>query len=69
MPRKPKPPRELAARALCTYWEVPENIVRDGKPMWTQYLDQADVVLKAALSPEEWERVKAEGPETAKEPQ
>jgi len=30
--------------------------------MWTQYLDQADVALKAALSPEEWERVKAEGP-------
>lgn len=60
--RKPKPPRERAARALCSYFGVPENIVRDKKPMWTQYFEMADAVLQAALSPEEWERVKAEGP-------
>lgn len=33
--------------------------------MWTQYLDQADVVLKAALSPEEWEQVRSEGPDVS----
>lgn len=58
--RKPKSPRERAARALCSYFDVPENIVRDKKPMWTQYLEMADVVLKAALSPEEWERLRSE---------
>lgn len=62
MPRKPKPARERAARALCSYFRIPENIVHDKKPMWTQYLEQVDVVLKAALSSEEWERIRAEGP-------
>lgn len=63
MPRTPKPPRERAARALCSHFGVPENIVRDKKPMWTQYLDMADAALQAALSPEEWDRMKAEGPQ------
>ncbi|PWE56795.1 hypothetical protein DEM27_10560 [Metarhizobium album] len=63
MTRKPKPPRERAARALCSYFDIPENIARDKKPMWTQYLDMADAALQAALSPEEWEKIKAEGPE------
>lgn len=25
--------------------------------MWMSYLDQVDAVLKAALTPEEWERI------------
>lgn len=30
--------------------------------MWMSYLDDVNVVLEAALDPEEWERVKAMGP-------
>jgi len=51
----------------------PEKVSRlresDGTGFWKTTASGAGVVLKAALSPEEWERVKAEGPETAKEPQ
>ncbi|MFC5385154.1 hypothetical protein ACFPLB_04140 [Aquamicrobium segne] len=62
MPRKPKPPRERAARALCTYSGNPENTMFEGRPQWESHLSEVDVVLKAALTPEEWERVKEEGP-------
>nr|WP_176024236.1 hypothetical protein [Brucella pseudintermedia] len=58
---KPKSPRERAARALCRKQGMPENIKFEGRPMWESYLDQVDIVLEAALSREEWERVKAEG--------
>lgn len=47
MAKKPKSDWEKAARALCTFNGVPENIVRDGKPMWTQYLAEAKAVLVA----------------------
>lgn len=47
MAKKPKSDWEKAARALCTFDGVPENIVRDGKPMWTQYLAEARAVLIA----------------------
>lgn len=30
--------------------------------MWMSYIDEVDVALKAALEPNEWERVKALGP-------
>ena len=46
-PRKPKEARELAARALCRHAGIPENIVRNGRPMWESYLPEADAVLKA----------------------
>lgn len=46
-PRKPKPARELAARALCRFDGHPEDIQFEGKPMWESYLPQADAVLKA----------------------
>lgn len=59
MPRQ-KPPRERAARALCRMNRVPEDTMFEGRPMWKSYLDEVDTVLKAALSPEEWERVKSE---------
>lgn len=62
MSRKPKPPRERAARALCRLSGNPEDIQFEGKPMWMSFLDEADTALEAALSPEEWERVRAEGP-------
>lgn len=62
--KKPKPPRERAARALCSSKGLPENTKFEGRPMWESFLPEVDIVLKAALSPEEWERMKADGPET-----
>jgi hypothetical protein len=47
MARKPRSDWEKAARALCSFDGIPENIVRDGKPMWTQYLAEARAVLIA----------------------
>ena len=55
-----KPPRERAARALCKLHDVPPDIKFEGRPMWESYLDEVDTVLKAALSPEDWERIKGE---------
>lgn len=55
MARKPKPPRELAARALCRQRNLPENITFEGRPMWQSFLPEVDVVLQAALSPENYE--------------
>lgn len=55
-----KSPRERAARALCRLDGHPENTMFEGKPMWMSYLDQVDAVLKAALTLEEWERIREE---------
>lgn len=63
MARDPKSPRERAARALCASRGLPENTKFEGRPMWESFLREVDIVLKAALSPEEWERVKAGGPD------
>ena len=56
-------PRERAARALCRRAGNPENPSFERRPMWMSYIDEVDVVLEAALEPDEWERVKALGPE------
>lgn len=63
MPREPKSPREVAARALCRMEGHPEDILFQGSPMWQSFLAHVDAVLEAALSVEEWERMKAEGPQ------
>lgn len=55
---KERPPRERAARALCRFDGHPEDIMFEGKLMWMSYLAQADAVLQAVLSPEEWARVR-----------
>lgn len=47
MAKKPQSDWEKAARALCSFNGVPENIIRDGRPMWTQYLAEAKAVLVA----------------------
>tara|TARA_R100000365_G_scaffold3696_1_gene13719 strand:+ start:22075 stop:22275 length:201 start_codon:yes stop_codon:yes gene_type:complete len=47
MPRKPKDPRELAARALCDLHGHPPDAKMDGKPLWESYLDEVDAVLTA----------------------
>lgn len=44
----PKPPRELAARALCRFHGMPENTTFEGRPMWHSYLPEVDAVLTAA---------------------
>ena len=62
MPIKLRPPRERAARALCSLDGHAENSQFEGRPMWQCYLPDVDVVLEAALSPEEWARLRAEGP-------
>ncbi|MCX2697852.1 hypothetical protein [Ochrobactrum chromiisoli] len=54
-----KSPRERAARALCKRDGVPEDTKFEGRPMWESYLDEVDTVLKAALSPEDFEKLKA----------
>ncbi|MBN7764137.1 hypothetical protein JYP52_23695 [Nitratireductor aquibiodomus] len=58
--RKTKPPRERAARALCTSRGLPENTKFEGRPMWESLLLEVDIVLKAALTPEEWARIRGE---------
>ncbi|MDG4675832.1 hypothetical protein P9A16_32545 [Shinella sp. 838] len=52
-----------AGRALCSSRVLPENTKFEGQPMWESFLPEVDTVLKAVLAPEEWERMKAEGPE------
>lgn len=63
MTKRMQPPRERAARALCTSKGLPENTKFEGRPMWENFLSEVDVVLQAALSPEEWRKMKAEGPD------
>lgn len=58
--KKPQPPRERAARALCRFNGVPENTQFEGRPMWESYLPEVDAILEAALSAEEWERMKSD---------
>ncbi|MCD4663408.1 hypothetical protein [Agrobacterium sp.] len=54
----PQPPRERAARALCRFNDVPENIAFEQRPMWESFLPEVDAVLEAALGAEELERMK-----------
>lgn len=56
MPRKPKPARELAARALCRRAGLPEDISFEGRPMWESFLPDADAVLEAIGWEDEGER-------------
>lgn len=62
MAHSPKPPRERAARAICSSRGLPENTKFEGRPMWESMLPEVDIVLKAALSLEEWEKIIQEGP-------
>jgi hypothetical protein len=55
--RKPKPPLERAARALCRHEGLPENIMFEDRPMWESYLPKARAVLMAlqeGATGEEW---------------
>lgn len=56
--KRPQPPRERAARALCRLSDVPENTKFDGQLMWKSFLPEVDAVLEAALGADELERMK-----------
>lgn len=56
--KRPQPPRERAARALCRFNDVPENTQFERRPMWESFLPEVDAVLEAALGAEELERMK-----------
>lgn len=56
--KRPKPPRERAARALARFNEVPEDTMFERRPMWVSFLPEVDAVLEAALGAEELERMK-----------
>lgn len=56
--KRSKPPRELAARALARFNEVPEDAMFEGRPMWESFLPEVDAVLEAALGVDELERMK-----------
>ena len=47
MAREPKDQRELAARALCRRYGLPENTESEGKPMWMSFLPEIDAMLEA----------------------
>lgn len=44
---------ERAARALCALDGHPENAKMDGKPLWQNYLPEAQAVLQAIRDPSE----------------
>lgn len=56
-------PRERAARALCRHAGHPENIKFGDRPMWQSYLEEVDIVLRAALTPDEFVRLLKEDPD------
>ncbi|MHA6641492.1 hypothetical protein [Mesorhizobium sp. A623] len=47
MPKNPQTDWEKAARALCTFYGHPENVLMNGRPMWMSYLAEAKAVLGA----------------------
>lgn len=44
---------ERAARALCRYDKLPENIKFEGRPMWESYIGEAQAALAAIDEPED----------------
>ncbi|KNY36064.1 hypothetical protein [Agrobacterium sp. SUL3] len=56
--KRPQPPRERAARALCRLSDVPENTRFNDRPMWESFLPEVDAVIEAALGAEELELMK-----------
>ncbi|MER8806063.1 hypothetical protein [Mesorhizobium australicum] len=43
--KKPKPRREIVARALCWHDGRPQDTKFEGRPVWESYLPAADEVL------------------------
>lgn len=61
IPRKPRPARELAARALCRIAGHPEDTRFQGRPLWESFLPEAHAVLKAIG----WVEKDKNGPQSA----
>ena len=57
MAKRPRPPREQAARALCHKDGHPPDINLDGEPMWMSYLEAVDTVLMVVLGDDAWRAV------------
>lgn len=45
--KREKPVEEIIARALCRHAGNPENATHRRAPLWTQYLPEAQAVVKA----------------------
>jgi len=39
---------ECAARDLCRFNKMPENVTFEGRPMWESYIDEAKAALDGA---------------------
>lgn len=46
--RNPEDPRERACRERCKAYAIPPDAIYEGKPMWTRFLDEVEMALKAA---------------------
>ncbi len=44
---------ERAARALCRYDKLPEDIKFEGRPMWESYIGEAQAALAAVDEPDD----------------
>lgn len=51
-PRNPEDPRERACRERCKVYRIPPDAIHEGRPMWTRFLDEVEMALKAAESDE-----------------
>ena len=41
--------QERIARALCSKANLPENIIRQGRPMWMDFLGEAEAVRENGM--------------------
>lgn len=57
MSRRPRPPREEAARALCHKDGHPPDFNFSGDPMWMNYLEDVDTVLMVVLGEDAWREI------------
>ena len=45
--RNPEDPRERACRERCKAYGIPPDAIHEGRPMWTRFLDEVEMALKA----------------------
>lgn len=48
--RNPTDPREGACRERCNAYGIPPDAIHEGRPMWTRFLDEVEMALKAEES-------------------
>ena len=59
---QPKTTLELAARAMCRLRGLPEDTRYQGAKMWQSHLDEALEILRAALPPDDFQRLVLDQP-------